>query len=81
MNEIANRVYVATPTPRDNKERLPVDLPPRKQDLEDGDMTDENTPLTADKITAKKLKEQWEREMNLFEMFDPDFKGVDHRER
>jgi len=43
-------------------------------------MTDEG-PLTADRITAKKLKEQWEREMHLFENFDTEFKGIDHRER
>jgi len=68
VNDIANRVFVATPTPRDNKERPPADLPPPHSE-DDDTMADEG-PLTADRITAKKLKEQWEREMNLFENFD-----------
>jgi len=94
VNDIANRVFVATPTPRDNKERPPADLPPLRHSQDDSDnvvMSDEGTsttntssssnPLTHDKITAKKLKEQWEKEMYLFEQFDTEFKGIDHRER
>jgi nucleolar GTP-binding protein len=72
MSEIANRVHVAMPTPRDDKERPPVEAPAKLEDAME---------VPAHRFTAKHLKDENDRQAFLFEEFDPDFKGIDHRDR
>jgi len=75
ISEIANRVHVAMPLPRDNKERPPVEEP-----LSTEELMDDNTSFPH-RQKASKLKEEWERQSYLFEQFDTEFKGIDHRDR
>jgi len=64
IQEVANRVHLAIPVPRDDKERLPV-TPPQVEDRE----------------VARQRQEEWERQQELYLNFDPDYKGIDWRER
>jgi len=44
-------------------------------------MDDASAVVLPERLTSRRLKQQWERESELYEQFDTEFKGIDHRER
>jgi len=58
------------------KERPPVETPAARID----DTMDDDTSLPH-RQTSSKLKADWERQNYLFEQFDTEYKGIDHRDR
>jgi len=66
MQDIANRVHLALPVKRDDKERPPVVV--------------DSTDIEAREV-AHQRQQEWERERELFLNFDPEYKGIDWRKR
>jgi nucleolar GTP-binding protein len=65
-NEIASKLHVSMPIPRDTVERLPF-IP-------------ETVGKSTGEIAAQRLKE-WEEQQELYREFDPEYRGVDWRKR
>eukprot|EP01124_Arcella_intermedia_P003212 TRINITY_DN1174_c0_g1_i1.p1 TRINITY_DN1174_c0_g1~~TRINITY_DN1174_c0_g1_i1.p1 ORF type:complete len:649 (+),score=86.01 TRINITY_DN1174_c0_g1_i1:101-2047(+) len=66
INDVSNRIFVATPQKRDDIERPPVPQPMQN---------DSETSL------AKQRLEEWEKQQDLYFNFDPEFRGIDQRDR
>jgi len=64
IQDVANRIHLALPEKRDDKDRPPVD-PPHVEDRE----------------VARQRLEEWVRQQELYINFDPEYKGIDWRER
>jgi len=65
MQDVANRVHLALPVKRDDKERPPVVMDSVEEDRE----------------VARERLEEWEHERELFLNFDPEYTGIDWRKR
>eukprot|EP01123_Difflugia_compressa_P003697 TRINITY_DN1498_c0_g1_i1.p1 TRINITY_DN1498_c0_g1~~TRINITY_DN1498_c0_g1_i1.p1 ORF type:complete len:651 (+),score=146.16 TRINITY_DN1498_c0_g1_i1:204-2156(+) len=68
IHDVANRIHLAVPEKRDDIERPPIEVPPLPEDIE------------MRRVALERMKE-WEHQQNLFINFDPDYKGIDFRER
>jgi nucleolar GTP-binding protein len=71
--DIANRMHLAMPIKRDDIERDAVDRPSSIIELNAGD-NDRET------VAEQRFKE-WLKQQELYFNFDPDYKGIDWRER
>jgi len=66
MNDIANRMHLAMPVPRDHVQRLPTSPPGLGSHKKD---------IALQRLTA------WQEQQALYEEFDDDYEGVDNKER
>eukprot|EP01127_Copromyxa_protea_P006623 TRINITY_DN16637_c0_g1_i1.p1 TRINITY_DN16637_c0_g1~~TRINITY_DN16637_c0_g1_i1.p1 ORF type:complete len:664 (+),score=148.74 TRINITY_DN16637_c0_g1_i1:56-1993(+) len=66
MGEIANRMHLAVPVPRDDIER-PANIP--------------ETVSMESKAVFEERQREWEEQEELYYMMDPDFVGIKHQKR
>jgi len=66
IQDVANRIHLALPVKRDDKERPPVVI---------------ETMDVRERSLAQQRQQEWENQQNLYLNFDPEYKGVDFRER